>query len=157
MLSNMIGPDLAKVAVEMKRSGTSLEKIHAVLWPSKPGIRPPMDALALGDLLRLEMLAEDVDYTLPQASLPEDLRNAGEMLSVAREELVNCLSDAEGQPNVMAHAALCKNVETAVKLHKFRIELEKHGTERFIEEEARKDARIKRKTAWGKSVPPKKH
>lgn len=156
MLSNMIGPDLAKVAVEMKRSGQTLEKIHAALW--KPGsAKPPMDALALGDLLRLEMLAEDVDYTLPQASLPEDLRNAGEVLSVAREELVACLSDAEGQPNVMAHAALCKNVETAVKLHKFRIELEKHGTERFIEEEARKDARIKRKTAWGKSVPPKKH
>jgi hypothetical protein len=69
MLSNMIGPDLTKVAVEMKRSGQNLEKIHAAIWPPKPGAKPPMDALALGDLLRLEMLTEDVEYTLPQASL----------------------------------------------------------------------------------------
>jgi hypothetical protein len=103
------------------------------------------------------MLAEDVEYTLPQATLPEELIHAGQALKEAREVIVEGLTDAEGQPNLLAHAMLCKNVESSIKLYKFRMEMEKHGTERFLEEEARKDARIKRKTAWGKGAPPKKH
>jgi hypothetical protein len=100
---------------------------------------------ALDTLLRADALAGEDDAALPRAELPKDLEEAAIDLAAARAQLTGALVDEEGRPNVMAHAALTRNVDCAVKLHSFRLALEKHQTERFLEEEVRaRESRARR-------------